>query len=342
MGNVVINLGMTEIMKMHGYYSKQLVDKNPPGSVFAAKTPACMVTAYKSGKVLFQGNDCEKEAGKWSGGGGRGAAGGSGGSDAGSTAGRGSAGSVAGGSAKRPAAAKGKSTAKGDLPIGIGGMSAIGSDEVGTGDFFGPITVVAAYVKKEHIPLLKELGVRDSKDLGDEKIIAIAKVIKDVVPFSLMTLRNEKYNQVQQSGWTQGKMKAVLHNQAILNVLGKISPEKPEAILIDQFVQPSTYYQHLKGQKVIAKENVYFSTKAEGIHLAVAAASILARYAFIQYIDKLGEAAGFKIPKGAGAQVDVAAAKLIVNKGRGILPSFVKLHFANTDKALELVNKKRK
>lgn len=342
MGNVVINLGMTEIMKMQDYYANQLLDKNPPGSVFAAKTPACMVTAYKSGKVLFQGNDCENEAGKWSGGaGGRGAAGGSHAGGAGAT-GAGSAGPVAGGSAKKPAAAKVKSAAKGDLPAGIGAMSAIGSDEVGTGDFFGPITVVAAYVKKEHIPLLKELGVRDSKDLGDEKIIAIAKVIKDVIPFSLMTLRNEKYNQVQQLGWTQGKMKAVLHNQAILNVLGKISPEKPEVILIDQFVQPSTYYQHLKGQKAIAKENVYFSTKAEGIHLAVAAASILARYAFIQYIDKLGEAAGFKIPKGAGAQVDVAAAKLIVNKGRDILPSFVKLHFANTGKALALVNKKRK
>ncbi|MGG3469684.1 ribonuclease HIII [Neobacillus pocheonensis] len=314
MGNVVIIAGMKEILEMKNHYGNFLVDKTPPGSVFAAKTPACMVTAYKSGKVMFQGKDSEKEAGRWGG----------------TTA------------TAPPATAKGKpSAAKGDLPAGIGGMSVIGSDEVGTGDFFGPITVVAAYVKKEQIPLLKELGVRDSKDLNDEKIVEIAKVIKDVVPFSLITLKNEKYNQVQQSGMSQGKMKAILHNQAILNVLGKIAPSKPEAILIDQFVQASTYFQHVKGQKAIAKENVYFSTKAEGIHLAVAAASILARYAFIQYIDKLSEAAGFKIPKGAGAQVDVAAAKLILNKGREVLPSFVKLHFANTDKAMAIVNKKR-
>ncbi|PGY10047.1 ribonuclease HIII [Bacillus sp. OV166] len=314
MGNVVLNLEMNKIMEMRNFYGKNLLDKNIPGSVFAAKTSACMITAYKSGKVLFQGNDSEKEAGRW-----------------GSTS----------ASSKKPSSSHSKSVAKGDLPTGIGQMSAIGSDEVGTGDFFGPITVVAAYVKKENIPLLKELGVRDSKDLNDEKIIAIAKVIKDIIPFSLMTLKNEKYNQVQQSGMSQGKMKAILHNQAILNVLDKISPEKPEAILIDQFVQGSTYFQHLKSQKAIAKENVYFSTKAEGIHLAVAAASILARYAFIQYIDKLSEAAGFKIPKGAGAQVDVAAAKLIMSKGRDILPSFVKLHFANSDKAMALVNKKR-
>ncbi|MED4224212.1 ribonuclease HIII [Neobacillus cucumis] len=313
MGNVVLNLEMSKINEMKNYYAKQLLDKNIPGGLFAAKTAGCMITAYKSGKVMFQGNDCEKEAGKW--------------------------GSV---TAKKPSAVKEKSAAKGDLPAGISGMSAIGSDEVGTGDFFGPITVVAAYVRKEDIPLLKELGVRDSKDLNDEKIISIAKVIKDVVPFSLMTLKNEKYNQVQSSGMSQGKMKALLHNQAILNVLEKIAPVKPEAILIDQFVQPSTYFQHLKGQKAIANQNVYFSTKAEGIHLAVAAASILARYAFIQYIDKLSEAAGFRIPKGAGSQVDEAAAKLILSKGRESLPAFVKLHFANTDKALALVNKKRR
>ncbi|WML25373.1 ribonuclease HIII [Neobacillus sp. OS1-33] len=313
MGNIVLNLEMNKIMEMRNFYKKNILDKNIPGSVFAAKTPACMITAYKSGKVLFQGNDSEKEANRW---------------------GRASTSATS----NKPASS---SKAKGNLPNGIGLMSAIGSDEVGTGDFFGPITVVAAYVRKENIPLLKELGVRDSKDLNDDKIIAIAKVIKDIIPFSLMTLKNEKYNQVQQSGMSQGKMKAILHNQAILNVLDKISPEKPEAILIDQFVQASTYYQHLKSQKAIAKENVYFSTKAEGIHLAVAAASILARYAFIQYIDKLSDSAGFKIPKGAGAQVDVAAAKLIMSKGRDILPSFVKLHFANTDKAIALVNKKR-
>lgn len=315
LGNVVLNRDMKDLLVMKEYYQKYLLDKLPQGSIFAAKTPACMITAYKSGKILFQGTDSEKEAGKW-------------GSSETQTV------------AKKTALVK-TTVAWGNLPSGIGGMSAIGSDEVGTGDFFGPITVVAAFVKKEDIPLLKELGVRDSKDLGDEKIIQIAKDIKHIVPFSLLSLKNEKYNQLQRSGMSQGKMKAMLHNQAISNVLDKIAPTKPEAILIDQFVQESTYYQHLKGQKKIVKENVYFSTKAEGIHIAVAAASILARYAFVQYMDKLSEAAGFTIPKGAGAKVDEAAAKLILKKGRDALSEFVKLHFANTDKAMAIVNKKR-
>jgi ribonuclease HIII len=311
LGNVVLKRNLNEMMKMKNYYSANLLEKIPPGGLFAAKTSSCMITAYKSGKVLFQGNAVEEEAKKW-----------------------GEA------SNQKPTFTQ-KKPSTGNLPQNISSLSFIGSDEVGTGDFFGPITVVAAYVKKEDIPLLKELGVRDSKDLNDQKISEIAKLIKDIIPHSLLTLHNEKYNQLQQSGMSQGKLKALLHNQAISHVLNKIAPIKPEGILIDQFVQSSTYYQHLKGQKTIVKENVYFSTKAEGVHIAVAAASILARHAFVQYFEKLSEAAGFTIPKGAGAKVDLAAAKLIIAKGRDVLPKFVKLHFANTDKALTLVNKKR-
>lgn len=311
MDNIVLRCGQNEIAKMQKYYEVSLLAKNPPGGVFAAKTKDCTITAYKSGKVLFQGSGCETEAKKWR---------------------------------EKVAIAPDSHSQKQPsclLPDGIGSMSVIGSDEVGTGDYFGPITVVAAYVKNGDIPWLKELGVRDSKDLTDDKIIAIARQIKDAVPYSLLILKNEKYNQLQRAGMSQGKMKALLHNQAIQHVLNKIAPIKPDAILIDQFVQANTYYQHLKGQKTIVKDLVYFSTKAEGIHVAVAAASILARYAFVQYFNKLSAAAGFTIPKGAGVQVDQAAAKLIIQQGREALPKFVKLHFANTEKALQLVKKKR-
>ncbi|XJZ26424.1 ribonuclease HIII [Bacillota bacterium Lsc_1132] len=312
MANVVLKKSINELMKMKKYYQADLLEKNPPGSLFAAKTKTCSITAYKSGKVLFQGNGGELEAKKWE--------------DA---------------VPITKASAAPEKTVAGSLPDNFSSLSVIGSDEVGTGDYFGPITVVAAYVKKENIPLLKELGVRDSKDLNDDKIIAIAKQIKDIVPYSLLILHNEKYNQLQQAGMSQGKMKALLHNQAISHVLHKIAPVKPEAILIDQFVQAGTYFQHIRGQKTVVKDHVYFSTKAEGIHVAVAAASILARYAFVQHFDKLSEAAGLKIPKGAGSQVDEAAARLILAKGQDVLPKFVKLHFANTEKAMNLVRKKR-
>lgn len=309
MSQVVLKASLSEIEKMRNHYQGQLSDKNPPGSIFTAKTGSCTITAYKSGKVLFQGAGCSSEASKWG---------------------------TAETHAKKP-----KSTpSNSNLPPNFENLSVLGSDEVGTGDFFGPITVVATYVKKENIPLLKELGVQDSKNLKDDRIIEIAKQIKEVVPYSLLTLHNEKYNELQQKGMSQGKMKALLHNKAIGHVLEKIAPEKPEAILIDEFAKKEIYYQHLKGQKIVHRDNVFFSTKAEGIHLAVAAASIIARYAFVQHFDNLSKKAGFIIPKGAGPAVDKAAARLILDKGEAVLPQFVKLHFANTEKAMKMIRKK--
>lgn len=309
MSNVVIKTSINEIEKMKNHYKAFLGTKVPPGGIFTAKTANCTVTAYKSGKVLFQGAGSTNEAGLW-------------GKLENET------------SSKSPKKTKAPAN---NLPANFESLSVIGSDEVGTGDYFGPITVVAAYVKKENIPLLKELGVKDSKNLNDQKISEIAKQIKEVIPYSLLTLHNEKYNSLQQSGMSQGKLKALLHNQALGHVLDKIQPERPEAILIDQFAKEEVYYQYLKGKKNIVKENVYFSTKAEGVHLSVAAASILARYAFVQHFENLSKKAGFTLPKGAGPQVDKAAARLIKEKGESVLPQFVKLHFANTEKALRLV-----
>ncbi|WP_413360698.1 ribonuclease HIII [Robertmurraya sp. 2P01SA] len=306
MSQVVLKLTLSEIDAMKKHYEAQLTNSNPPGSIFCAKTPQCTITPYKSGKVLFQGGGCQSEANKW------------------------------GETVANSAVAKPK-TSSGTLPANFANLSVVGSDEVGTGDYFGPITVVAAYVQKEQIPLLKELGVKDSKNLKDDAISEIAKQIKEIIPFSLLTLHNEKYNQLQQKGMSQGKIKALLHNQAIGHVLEKIAPEKPDAILIDEFAKKEVYYNYLKGQSVVHKEDVYFSTKAEGVHLAVAAASIIARYAFVKHFENLSKEAGFTIPKGAGPAVDKAAARLIKEKGESVLPKFVKLHFANTGKALKIV-----
>ncbi|MCA1063636.1 ribonuclease HIII [Rossellomorea sp. AcN35-11] len=306
MANTVIQATKETIEKMKAHYGNVLTEKRPPGAVFVAKPSGCTITAYKSGKVLFQGANGEGESSQWG--------------------------------ASGP---KVKSPSKGTtaLPENFAQWSVIGSDEVGTGDFFGPITVVSAYVKKEHIPLMKELGVKDSKNLSDPQIIKIARDLIATIPYSLLTLHNPKYNELQEKGMTQGKMKALLHNQAILKLLEKMDPEQPDGILIDQFVEKNTYFKHVSAQKKIQRDRVYFSTKGESIHLAVAAASIIARYAFLKEMDKLSARAGVDIPKGAGKHVDVAAAKIIQRKGMEELKSMTKWHFANSGKAMRLAGK---
>lgn len=307
MSNTVIQVSDHEMKEIQAFYKQYQIDKAPPGSVFVAKYKGCTITAYRSGKVMFQGVGNENEAKKWG----------------------------------KPTSKKTstRKTSGAPLPDNISSLSVIGSDEVGKGDYFGPMTVVATYVNKEQIPLLQELGVKDSKNLSDKEIIEIAKQLLTFLPYSLLKLNNEKYNQLQASGYTQGKMTAILHNRALNNVLKKIAPDTPDAILVDQFAEAGVYFNHLKGQRAIIREKVYFSTQAESIHLAVAAASILARYAFLNAMEQLSEQAGFPLPKGAGPKVDQAAAKLIQQQGMDALRKFTKFHFANTAKAKRLANR---
>ncbi|TWJ35282.1 Ribonuclease HIII [Bacillus paralicheniformis] len=312
MSHSVLKVPPSVIERMQSHYEPHMTYLSVQGAVFQAKPQGCTITAYRSGKVLFQGKNAEKEAERWT-------------ADAETPA------------AKKPASKKSIPSVY-QPPEGIGSMSVIGSDEVGTGDYFGPITVACVYADKAKLPLLKELGVKDSKNLKDPQIVQIARDLIKTVPYSLLVLRNEKYNEMQEKGMSQGKMKALLHNQAIGNLLKKLDGTRPEAILIDQFAEPAVYFKHLAGKNAI-KERTYFSTKAEGIHLSVAAASIIARYSFLMEMDKLSKEAGMTLPKGAGPLVDEAAAKLIKKHGEGALRVFTKLHFANTQKAKRIASR---
>lgn len=306
MSNQVIVLNEEKIAEVVRYYAAAKVVRNAPGVVFAAKTADTSITVYKSGKVLFQGAGADKEASRWGSG-----------------------------------AAVKSSSSKGDkLPENFASLSVIGSDETGTGDFFGPITVAACFVRSDQIELLQELGVKDSKQLTDAYMRAIAEDVKHAVTSAVLTVSNEKYNAIQAKGWSQGKIKAVLHNHAIKRLLEKLNPETPEYILIDQFAERKVYFNHLANESEVIKDRVLFATKAENLHVSVAAASILARVAFLEHMDRLSEKAGVTLPKGAGAKVDQIACQIIRKKGQDFLQSITKKHFANTEKALKLAYKK--
>ncbi|WP_172368951.1 ribonuclease HIII [Sporosarcina jiandibaonis] len=316
MGNQVIQISNEEMKNIMNHYATSKITRNAPGVIFAAKISDTAITAYKSGKVLFQGAGADREAARW--------------------------GPVSPGG---PLPATKKTTAsisKGDkLPANFAELSVLGSDETGTGDFFGPVTVAACFVRADQIELVRELGVKDSKQLTDDAMRRIAPDLQATLIHSVLTLGNVKYNEVQQQGNSQGKIKALLHNQALKHVLRKMNGEKPDYILIDQFAQRGVYYNHLKLEPEIIRENVLLSTKAEGLHLSVAAASIIARVAFLEEMDRLSALAGITLPKGAGPRVDEVAARILLKSGTEALKSMTKWHFSNARKAQQIANKKR-
>lgn len=310
MSQTVITISPAKRATLKEHYQLFLVPNKSPYVAFAAKKNGVMITAYTSGKVMFQGNQAEKEASLWQ--------------DLATVP-----------VSNKKNAAKKSATKSSILPADFANWSVIGSDEVGNGSYFGPLVVCAVYAAKENLAALQKLGVKDSKMLTDEQIKRMAPQIEKLVPAQKLVVSPTKYNQVQPR-YNAVHMKVALHNQALYLLLQRIAPTKPQGILIDQFTSEANYRKYLQGEQHPVTEKLYFITKGEQYHLAVAAASILCRAAFLEALAEGSQEVGMELPSGAGAKSDQVAARLLQKGGLALLGNYAKLHFANTKKAQDL------
>lgn len=200
-----------------------------------------------------------------------------------------------------------------------------GSDEVGTGDFFGPICVCAAFIDEQTFDKIYDLNLTDSKQLNDEYILKVAPTLIKKVKHSLLILDNEKYNQVIREN-NMNVIKAKLHNQAYINLQKKIK-KLPELIIVDDFCGEDKYYQYLKGEKSI--KNITFETKAESKYLSVAIASMISRYAFLTKMSELSSKYKMTFPKGASNLVDEFTKTFVEKYGTDELKKVAKINFKN-------------
>lgn len=293
------------------YYEKYMPMKTPPYAVFQVKNYDTTITLYESGKIMFQGISADIEASLW----------------------------IEQERIKNnryiDTTGKEKTKNKDNMPTKkYYNMATIGSDEVGTGDYFGPIIVSATYVSKENISFLTDLRVRDSKKLTDDKIIEIAPLIIKKIPYVTYILDNDTYNRLPEEDKNMNKIKAILHNKVLTSLIKKDNYSY-DAIVIDQFVYPKKFYEHIsKAPEKIT--NVTFMTKAEDQVLSVAAASIICRYVFLKAMKKMSEELGTKVLLGANSGVDALAKKILEEKGPEYLKHYVKWNFKNTEKITAL------
>lgn len=203
----------------------------------------------------------------------------------------------------------------------------IGSDEVGTGDFFGPVCVCAAYVKESDLPILDELGVTDSKKMKDEYILSIGPTLIKKFEYSQISLSNETFNKIS-STINMNEIKAKMHNRCLLNLYQKHSDS---TIYQDQFAERKLYFSYLKGEeKVLTKIN--FHTKGETFFPSVALASVIARYSFLRKMQKMDEEYGLHFPLGVNKDVDELIPVFIEKYGEKELAKVAKLKWANYQK----------
>lgn len=197
---------------------------------------------------------------------------------------------------------------------------------MGTGDFFGPLVVVASYVEKKDLPYLKELGVQDSKAMTDEKILEIAPLLVKRFPYSCLVVSPAKYNDVHDQR-NMNKIKAELHNKALLNLKRKYPDAKAYQ---DQFAPGSLYYNYLKElREEDVLRGIVFKAKGETHFPSVALSSVLARYRFLLAIREMGEEYGVSFPLGAGARVDSFLAEFMETHNEKDLREVAKVSFKN-------------
>ncbi len=207
-----------------------------------------------------------------------------------------------------------------------------GVDESGKGDLFGPLVIAGAYVDAEMARHWKAAGIQDSKNIGsDSRIRQLARVILDTpgVVQSVVLIGPERYNEMYKKFGNLNRLLAWGHARVIENLL-ELKPDCPRA-LSDQFANPRLIQNALleKGQGIQLDQR----TKAES-DPAVAAASILARVRFIDWLAKEGQALGMVLPKGASAQVKAQGKALVLRDGPDVLGKVAKLHFKTASEIL--------
>lgn len=297
--NVVIKVNDEIKQKMIEYYKDKKRDKVIPYVVFQAEEEDTVITMYESGKVMFQGKSADVDAAMW-------------------------------GVALENTKEKQEKNKKNDEKYY--NTNAVGSDEVGTGDYFGPIVVTATYVKKEDIPYLESLGVGDSKKIDDSKILKIAPEIAKRVQYRSIILSNKEYNEKYTKEINMNKIKAIMHNKVLYQLMQEERPSV-DYIIVDEFAREARYYEYLRDVKDVQR-GITFITKAEDKNLAVAAGAIISRYIFLKEFDKLCDSIHIPLPKGAGKDVDTIGEEVVEKYGKDKLKEIAKLNFKNTDRIL--------
>ena len=199
-----------------------------------------------------------------------------------------------------------------------------GVDESGKGDFLGPLVIAGVYVDETLAKHLRDAGIRDSKGIGtDKKIRELATIIRQSkAPCERIVISPQKYNQLYSNFRNLNSLLAWGHARVLENLCEKV-PSCPRA-LSDKFANERVLQRALqeKGRRLQLDQR----TKAESDY-AVAAASILAREGFIDWLDKEGTRLGVILPKGVSAKVKQAATTLLHQLGPEILPQIAKMHF---------------
>lgn len=203
-----------------------------------------------------------------------------------------------------------------------------GVDESGKGDYFGPLVVAGVYADAANAQQLAAIGCRDSKTIGsDERIAHMAEQIRALpgVAYEVLCIGPRRYNELYAQMKNLNRLLAWGHVRVIAALHAEV-PECPRA-LSDQFADESVLLDALEQRRIPIRLDQRPRAEED---IAVAAASILARARFVEWMHEAATSSGCSFPLGCASHVLQAARDFVAKYGAERLPEVVKLHFKLT------------
>ncbi len=212
----------------------------------------------------------------------------------------------------------------------------VGSDEAGKGDYFGPLVSAAVLVDQQQAELLEGLGVRDSKNLSDNRNRELAAQILELCEkrAQVVTIPPSRYNALYEQFRKEGKnlntLLAWAHTRALENILLAF-PQEHLTVLVDKFADEKEILGKLLTEARSANLRIVQLPKAEA-NVAVAAASIIARAQFLRSMEEMSKQYRIDFPKGASdPRIPEIGKQIVTRWNRNELAKVAKLHFKTTE-----------
>ncbi len=210
----------------------------------------------------------------------------------------------------------------------------IGMDESGKGDYFGPLVLAAVRLAPDSCRRLEREGVADSKTLDDQRIPDLSEEIRQESGghYIVRVINPEEYNPLYEKFRSEKKNLNSLLGWSYAHILEDLLKRAPTPVaIVDKFGPPRHVTDWLGD--LSHDIDLRFETGAER-HVPVAAASILAREAFLQQMKALSPKVGFELPKGASHGIIDAGRRIVQTHGKDVLAQVAKLHFKTTTQIL--------
>jgi ribonuclease HIII len=195
----------------------------------------------------------------------------------------------------------------------------MGLDESGKGDYFGPLVLAAAILDRKSENEAVRDGVMDSKKLTDKSVRMIQSLIKDKIIHKIRVIEPAEYNNIYKG---YGNLNLLMISE-YMKLTGSFDALSYRSIILDKFSKSREQNNSFMKSKRV---NIIIVEKAE-IYPAVAAASIFARFHFIEWIEKKSAELGITLPTGSGRAASDLYLKLKSKMSPREFEGIAKSHF---------------